>query len=364
MPRRSRISISGLPLLLFAAILPAPSQTAAPHPITSLPRPPVTQFVAAPISSNPITTLPPPTSTPPMAANSAILSAPPNQPAAAPEDLKSAESKEPTATIAAASSSSITPTVSASPAEPNLSNVPLRTSTLPAVQALTYRPRNIRPFSALAIQFKGGFAGFGIDLATPLAQRVNLRIGGSAFQYSGSYNVDGITFDGEVKFRSGTLSLDWFPFNNGFRISPGVTLYNGNNLNAALSVPAGQNFDLGDDTYVAGPGGVSGSGSLSFGRRIAPSLTIGFGNMIPRSGRHFSVPFEIGFQYIGDPLINLNLAGTACDPSGCGDLAADPTSQADLKQELSEINSDIRPLRFYPIISLGLAYRFGHTTAP
>jgi hypothetical protein len=341
MPRRSSTPVSGTALLLLlAATLQTRAQTTTPHPITSLPRPPALHLASAPASSTSITTLSQPVSAPLPSEPAPILQTPPSV------------------------EITLLPPTAARPAEPNLSNAPLRTSALPAVQALTYRPRSIRPFSALAIQFKGGFAGFGIDLATPLAQRVNLRIGGSAFQYSGSYNVDGITFDGEVKFRSGTLSLDWFPFNNGFRISPGVTLYNGNNLNAALSVPAGQSFDLGDDTYVAGPGGVYGTGSLSFGKRTAPSLTVGFGNMIPRSGRHFSVPFEVGFQYIGDPLLNLNLAGTACDPSGCGDLATDSTSQADLQQELSEINSDIRPLRFYPIISLGLAYRFGHTTAP
>ena len=104
---------------------------------------------------------------------------------------------------------------------------------------------------------------------------------------------------------------------------------------------------------------VHGTASLTFGKRTAPQITMGFGNMIPRSGRHFSVPFEIGMQYIGPPQINFNLAGTACNNAGLLEhVATDPTSQANLQQEEIELNSDIAPLRFYPIVRIGLSYKF------
>ncbi len=103
---------------------------------------------------------------------------------------------------------------------------------------------------------------------------------------------------------------------------------------------------------------IHGVASLTFGKRTAPQLTVGWGNMIPRRGRHVSVPFDIGFQYVGAPLIHFNLAGTGCSDQGCSNLATDPTAQANIRQEESDLNGDIAPLRFYPIARIGIAYTF------
>ena len=226
--------------------------------------------------------------------------------------------------------------------------------------AIPQAPPRIHPFSAVGVQIKAGFAGIGIDVATPLAQHFNLRGSGSFAFFNAGYYIDGISLEGRANLSSANVSLDWYPFHGGFRISPGVTVYNGNNLSATLSVPRGQNFSLGNDTYTSSPSDpVHGLGSITFGRHTAPSFTVGWGNMIPRSGRHFSMPFEIGFQYIGPPKINMNLMGTACNNTGCANIATDPASQADLQQELTDIDNEIAPLRFYPIISIGFAWAFG-----
>ena len=80
--------------------------------------------------------------------------------------------------------------------------------------------------------------------------------------------------------------------------------------------------------------------------------------MIPRSGRHWSVPFEIGFEYIGAPQIALNLTGTACSSEGCAPVQSEPDTRANIQQEQNQLNSDIAPLRFYPIAPLGISYKF------
>ena len=217
----------------------------------------------------------------------------------------------------------------------------------------------VRPFHALAVQVKVGTPGVGIDLATPVSHSMNLRVGGSVFSYSPHFNVDGMTIDGDLELRSATISLDWFPFHGGFRISPGVNLYNGDNLDATITVPGGNTFSLGNGDYTSSATDpVHGNAAFKFGNHVAPTITMGWGNMIPRSGRHFSVPFEFGIQYIADPAFFLNLAGTACSTDGCTNIATDPTSQANLKQEISDINSDIRPLRFFPIVSIGASWKF------
>ena len=224
---------------------------------------------------------------------------------------------------------------------------------------------HMRPFSAVGVQIKAGFAGPGFDIAVPLAQHWNARVGGSFFQYSGTYSIDGIDISGEVKFRSANFSLDYYPFRGSFRISPGVTFYNGNNIKASAQIPGGNTFTLNDVNYTSSPTDpVRGAASMTFGQRQAPSITAGWGNMIPRHGSRFSVPFEFGIQYISDPKINMTLAGTACSTqgtvSGCGQLQSDPIAQDNLAKELKKVNDQIHPLAYYPILSIGVSWSFAH----
>jgi hypothetical protein len=217
----------------------------------------------------------------------------------------------------------------------------------------------VRPFSAVAVGVTVGSAGIGLEVATPLGERFNLRGNASLFEYNGDFSSDGLNYDADIKVRSVSESLDWFPFGNGFRISPGLTIDNGNSFTATLAVPGGQSFDLGDTTYTSlltDP--IHGNATLKFGRHVAPSITTGWGNILPRNGRRFSVPFEVGFQYIGTPLLTLDLAGTGCSVDGCGSLQTDPDSVANIQQQQDKLNKDIHPLRFYPILSTGFAYRF------
>jgi hypothetical protein len=227
-------------------------------------------------------------------------------------------------------------------------------------QAQLAAGRSIRPFSTVGFAITAGSGGLGLQIATPLADHFNLRLNGSYFSYYGDFTTDGIGVNGRILARSLNTTIDYFPFHNGFRISPGVTLDNANAVHGTLSIPAGQSFDLGDSTYtssISDP--VHGAASLSFGHRLAPSLTAGWGNLISRRYSHFSAPVEIGFQYIGAPLVAFQLQGTACDQNNdCGQLQSDPSSLANEQQQRDKINSDIRPLRFYPIASVGFGFSF------
>jgi len=61
------------------------------------------------------------------------------------------------------------------------------------------------------------------------------------------------------------------------------------------------------------------------------------------------------------PALNVALtSGQACDAAGqnCVNVATDPTVQANLKAQVDKYKSDLNLLRFYPIISFGVAYTF------
>lgn len=225
--------------------------------------------------------------------------------------------------------------------------------------------RTIRPFSDMAAQIKFGAAGLGFDLATPLAQHFNLRGGAAFFSYQTGVVADGLHIDGNANFTNAFMSVDYFPFHSGFHISPGITFYNDTSLNANLTVPGGQSFSFGDYDATSDPNDpIAGSAAIHFGHKVAPRLTMGWGNMIPRKGdQRWSVPVEVGVQFASRPTIRFNIHGQGCsyqtEPDGSVDYGCGPVDQGDIAQEQQELQDDVSGLRFFPVFSIGLSYRFG-----
>jgi hypothetical protein len=220
------------------------------------------------------------------------------------------------------------------------------------------KPREIRPFRSVAIGFKGNTLGAGFELATPVSRSFNLRTSINGFAFNNSFSIDGVNYDARLHFKSSGTTLDWFPGRHGFHISPGI-LYVKNTLSAPAFVRPGQNFVLGTQTFtnsVDDP--VNGSASVIYPNKYAPMLMLGFGNIIPRSGRHLSVPFEFGVAYTGAPQISVALDGTACTTQGCVSFAGNAEAQDYLKQEVHILNEDLKKYPVFPIVSLGLAYHF------
>jgi hypothetical protein len=211
-----------------------------------------------------------------------------------------------------------------------------------------------RPFQ-MGVGLKVSSLGLGLETATSLSRHFNVRAGINGLNYSPNFNSDGVKYAGTLALRSAETHLDWFPFANGFHVSPGL-LYNDNGISANASVPAGQTFTLNHVSYVSST--VAGTGRLQF-NKFDPSLLLGWGNLVPRR-KHFSVSFEAGAAYQGIPRTTLGLGGNVCDPTGafCRGIASDPTVQSNVVAEQYKINRSLTAFRFYPIVSLGFGYRF------
>jgi hypothetical protein len=214
--------------------------------------------------------------------------------------------------------------------------------------------------SRVGIGFKMSTLGAGIEFATRLTSRSNLRTGFNIFDYSRPFDTDGITYKGQLNLRSAQINYDWFPFHGAFHLSPGVLLYNGNRITANLSVPSGRTFNLDHSTVRSDPKDpIRGNASITF-NKVAPALLMGWGNLIPRRSRHFSFPFEFGFVYHGQPNLSFDLVGKGCDPKGrgCRRIDVDPKGISSIANERAQINRDISVFRFYPIVSGGFAFNF------
>lgn len=230
-----------------------------------------------------------------------------------------------------------------------------------AAQAVSSQMASSRTAVHGGVAIKFGVLGAGVDVAVPVGRRVNVRAGVSGFSLSHVFENDGITLDANLKLRSASASLDVFPFGGGFHVSPGVMLYNGNEATAVASVPAGRTFTLGSQDFVSDPANpVTGTATITFERRLAPSLMLGWGNIVPRSGRHWSVPFELGVVYTKAPTAVLGLSGNACDTRGltCRAITTDAGLQAEVRAQEAKINDTIDVLKVLPVFSIGLAFSF------
>jgi hypothetical protein len=216
--------------------------------------------------------------------------------------------------------------------------------------------QELRPFRSYAVGFRAGTLGTGIEIATPVAGRINLRSGFNFFAFTDPYSMDGVNYDARMRLQSSQTTLDWFV--GKFHISPGF-LYFKSSMTAPNSVGPGRTFVLGTQTFlnsVDDP--VTGSSSVIFPRTFAPLLLFGYGNLLPRSGEHLSLPIEVGVAYTGAPLINVALNGTACVADGCVNFSQSADAQKFLKQEIQILNEDLKHYPVYPIATVGLAYRF------
>jgi hypothetical protein len=212
----------------------------------------------------------------------------------------------------------------------------------------------------LGVGVKASFLGAGVEAATPFTRRSDLRVGFNTFRYARNFHKDGINYAGRLNFQSVEAHYDWFPFYGAFHVSPGILVYNGNELRATALVPAGQRFTLNSTNYVSDSDNpVTGSGRIGF-RRAGPMISAGWGNLLPRNGRHFSIPLEIGAIYTGAPRATLILAGSACDATGvnCRTIASDPTVKSNVQAEKDKLNREMAPYKFYPVISVGFGVSF------
>ncbi len=214
------------------------------------------------------------------------------------------------------------------------------------------------PFSHVAFGLTATTLGGGVQLATPLGNRLNLRVGGNFVQFQYPFTTDGVQYTPQIKLESGQGTIDWFPGNGEFHVSAGA-LYFRNGFSGSANVQPGQVYTLGDTTYINSVDDpVSGTASLKYDRKVAPMLLIGWGNLIPRTGRHVTFPIEVGVAYMGAPQMTLHLNGTSCTTDGCFNNATDPSTLTNIKQEQNQIDNDLRYTTFYPVLSVGFGFRF------
>ncbi len=207
----------------------------------------------------------------------------------------------------------------------------------------------------VGVGVKGGTQGLGGELTFKLAESANLRAHFNTFSYDKDLDKDGIQYKANVDLSSYGLTLDWLPFKGGFRISAGA-FSNGNEFN--MKAHCTQTCDIGSNQYQSKPTDPGQVNAKVDFKSMAPYAGIGWGNAM-RGGR-FYMGLDLGVLFQGSPQAHMTASGTFIKTNApTGELPAnDPNFQTELKKEEKNLQDDLNSFKMYPVVNLGLGWRF------
>ncbi len=187
----------------------------------------------------------------------------------------------------------------------------------------------------LAIGVKAGTLGLGLEATTNIVPLfVNMRLQGNGFNYNTTITDTNVTYDAKLKLASVGLLADIYPFAGKFRVTGGA-YYNGNKL--TMNARSLGNVVIGGTTYT----NPVVSSTVDF-NKFAPYVGIGWGDAIS-SGSPIGFSFELGVLYMGKPKTS---------------IIAPSVSAADIAVEKRKLDNSLKNLRFYPVASIGINYKF------
>jgi hypothetical protein len=242
-----------------------------------------------------------------------------------------------------------------------------------AAGLVTYKSRKDKtppkPFSRLAVGGGVSLMGGNMQAAINVNRYMNIRGTGNYINYSvNNISVSGASLSGTVNFAAGGAGVDFYPFpRHGFRVSPGALFYNQNQIAATGVLTAGQSFTVNSTKYYSQTGNPLTLGAnLGFdANKEAFTMTVGWGNMIPRNGGHWAFPFELGAAFTGVPSLATTSGGGVCTDQAqtqCssvnGNTPIGTAFQSNLSAQVAKWKTDLNPLKYYPILSFGVTYNF------
>ena len=202
-----------------------------------------------------------------------------------------------------------------------------------------------------AVALRAGTPGVGLDLDLGLSPSFGVRVGFAGFNINHTVDTSDVNYDGRLKLSTVTGLLDWYVAQGGFHLTAGVA-GNGTKLDV-VGQPSQGSYTINGTTYSSSQLG-SLNGELKFGNSVAPYVGFGWGNPAGEGGRvHFL--FDVGAIYGGRPTVSLN---AQCGPAAPSGSALCNQVQSNVATEEQKLVSKADILRWYPVVSLGLAVRF------
>ncbi len=191
---------------------------------------------------------------------------------------------------------------------------------------------------------KVGTLGLGVDLDIGINDYLHARVGLGAMRWSYGVTIDEMKYDFAMGLYTLGLFMDWHPGGSGFRLTGGVII-NSHDINARTTPKPDKLYTIGEQSYLGATLGEM-QADANF-NQFAPYIGFGYGADFDQAG-HWSFHLDVGVMWWGSPAVGLSAANAALVPG----------LQEQLDIEAKKIEDDLSMLQFYPVFSVGVAYRF------
>ncbi len=200
------------------------------------------------------------------------------------------------------------------------------------------------PLGALAAGPVIGTSGPGLQVSAPLWPKyLNITTGFSTLGVGYNVSVDSVHYHGKLNVGGVPVYLSVFPFAGNFHLDGGLFI-NNNRFSATADMPFNGAYTINGHTYSTAQIGTL-SGGTHF-RQVAPYVGIGWGD--PFLGGTWTFTANAGVILEGETNIRLGAPGAANIPGASADIAS----------MQSRLNHDVSFLTAWPVLNLGLVYRF------
>jgi len=192
-----------------------------------------------------------------------------------------------------------------------------------------------------------GTLGVGGQVSYAWTERVQTRVMVAGASADVDFDADGgsdLEYSGNVDLLHGALLVDYHPFGGVFRLTGGVML-NDDKIDGSATCEQ-LACDLGDNEGIL----VRGDRLDATARydSVSPYVGIGWGKS-PGAEGGLGFSADIGVFYLGDPDVNVELRGAS---------STNPVVRDAVEEEQDGIQEDLDKLPLYPVVMLGVDYRF------
>lgn len=201
----------------------------------------------------------------------------------------------------------------------------------------------------IAVGAQAGTLGLGASMTVGLTETLNVRGLVHDFSYDFDDEASDIDYEFDLDLGGYGALLDWHVFGSGFRVSGGA-FFNDNQIAGVGRPLPGTTVEIGD-LLVPAEFVDRAEADLAFDD-FAPYVGIGWGNAVGPDKR-FGLSLDLGVLLQGAPEPNFQAFASDAAPPGVQQLI-----DQEVAREEAEIRDDLDEFEFYPVLSLGLSYKF------